>query len=453
MTETTITQSRLYSVWIDPRKRRWILWALLALVFLLVNVYRLSSAVLADRLMAGFDVSGSQLGTLHASFFYVYALLQLPSGVLVDRIGPRRMVTAGCLLLSLGAIGFAGSTGFFTGFLTRALIGVGGSVVFVSIMRFCVSWYRADEYATMSGLTVAITGLGGILAATPLALATDAIGWRSVIFGLGLSGLCLSAGVYLLVRDDPPETLNEEDGDGKSSPSTAKRQIAYRKRIARVLVHPRTWLVGIILFCTTGTVTTLLGLWGVPFVVQMYDVSVTTASQYTLLGSVGLLVGPPAIGWLSDRLGRRTELLVAGAGAYVLAFLVLASPGRQPLAVVAVAYFSIGLLTGAFTLGYPVVKEQFSVQTSGLSTATVNCAGFTGAATFPTLMGAALDVYWTGETVGGSRVYTDVGYQIAFAIAAVAALIALLCSVILHRSNDGGNPEPTRSSPAGSESE
>ncbi|WP_328821472.1 MFS transporter [Natronorubrum halalkaliphilum] len=421
-------------------------------MFLLVNVYRLSSAVLADRLMAGFDVSGAQLGTLHASFFYVYALLQLPAGVLVDRIGPRRTVTAGCLLLSLGAIGFAASTGFYTGFLTRALIGVGGSVVFVSIMRFCVSWYRADEYATMSGLTVAIVGLGGILAATPLAVATDAIGWRPVIFGLGLSGLCLSAGVYLFVRDDPPEPLYEDENE-KSVPSTAKRQITYRKRVARVLAHPRTWLVGTILFCTTGTVTTLLGLWGVPFVVQTYDVSVTTASQYTLLGSVGLLVGPPAIGWLSDRLGRRTELLVAGSGAYILAFLVLASPGRQPLALVAVAYFSIGLLTGAFTLGYPVIKEQFSVQTSGLSTATVNCAGFTGAAAFPTLMGAALDAYWTGETVGGTRVYTDVGYQIAFAIAAVAALVALLCSVILHRTSDGGNPEPTRSSPAGSESE
>lgn len=165
----------------NPLRYRWLLWGMLSVSFLLMNLYRLSSAVLAEQLMVAFDTTGAQLGTLHASFFYIYAVMQIPSGILADRLGPRYTVTAGALVMNVGVLWFVATESYAAGFLARTLIGLGGSVIFISILRFCANWYRATEFATMNGMTLAVSGVGGILATTPLALAVTAIGWRSTL--------------------------------------------------------------------------------------------------------------------------------------------------------------------------------------------------------------------------------------------------------------------------------
>ena len=416
--------------WSTLRYRRWIIWGTLAAVFLLVNLYRLSSAVLADRLMVAFDTSGAALGTLHASFFYVYALMQLPAGILADRAGPKRTATAGAIVLNVGAVGFALAESYPLAFLSRALIGLGGAVIFISILRFCASWFRDDEFATMNGLTIAVAGLGGILATTPLAVAATTFGWRETTLGLGVIGLGFAVVVYLLADDKPEDAGLEPVGDADAETLTLADVV---ENLRLVLGERETWVTSIMLFCSTGILITLLGLWGVPYVVQTYGVSVTTASWYTLLGSFGLLIGPPAFGWLSDRLERRALLIVIGGVGYVVGFGVLAAVGQPPRIVVAVVYFASGFLLGAFTLSYALIKERHPTSASGVSTSTVNGAAFLCAALFPTILGYVLDVYWTGELVAGARIYTELGYQVSFGIATTASLLALCCSVWLYR--------------------
>ena len=416
--------------WSTLRYRRWIIWGTLAAVFLLVNLYRLSSAVLADRLMVAFDTSGAALGTLHASFFYVYALMQLPAGILADRAGPKRTATAGAIVLNVGAVGFALAESYPLAFLSRALIGLGGAVIFISILRFCASWFRDDEFATMNGLTIAVAGLGGILATTPLAVAATTFGWRETTLGLGVIGLGFAVVVYLVADDKPEDAGFEPVGDADAETLTLGDVV---ENLRLVLGERETWVTSVMLFCSTGILITLLGLWGVPYVVQTYGVSVTTASWYTLLGSFGLLIGPPAFGWLSDRLERRALLIVIGGVGYVVGFGVLAAVGQPPRIVVAVVYFTSGFLLGAFTLSYALIKERHPTSASGVSTSTVNGAAFLGAALFPTILGYVLDVYWTGELVAGARIYTELGYQVSFGIATTASLLALCCSVWLYR--------------------
>ena len=414
----------------DPLRRRWLVWTVLAIVFLLVNLYRLSSAVLADRLMAGFNTTGAGLGTLHASFFYIYALMQLPTGILADRAGPRKTATAGAIVFNVGAIGFALAQTYHVAFLSRALIGLGGAVIFISTLRFCANWFRADEFATMNGLTIAIAGLGGIMATTPLALAANAFGWRPTMFGLGVVGLLFAGVVWLLARDSPESAGLEPIEDVETGTTLTLEEVLQNLRA--VLAERETWVISLMLFCSTGVLITLLGLWGVPYVVQTQGVSVTTASYYTLLGSFGLLVGPPTFGWVADRFETRTGLIVGGGIVYVAGFGVLTLVPSPHQGIVALIYFTSGATLGAFTLSYAVIKDRHATAASGVSTATVNGAAFLGAAVFPTAMGYALDTYWTGETVAGSRVYTEFGYQVAFGIATAAIVVALCCGLWLH---------------------
>ena len=413
----------------NPLKRRWLAWGALATVFLLVNLHRLSTAVLSERLTVDFATSAAQLGTLHASFFYIYAIIQIPTGVLVDRIGPREIGTAGAAVLSLGAIGFALSGSYLPALLSRMLIGAGSGVIFVSILRFAANWFRDDEFATMTGLTGSMAGVGAILATTPLAVTVDALGWRGALLGLGIVGFLVAIAVYVLARSSPEDAgLEPIEGVPEQPSVTLSESASYLKRLAGDL---DAWLLSVIFFCTMGTLLTLIGLWGVPYLVQVYDLPVTTASYYTLLGSIGLLLGSPGFGWFSDRLGRRIAPMVGGLALFTLALALIPILGQPPLLLVAVIYFLVGLLFGASLLGFSVIKERYPAGASGIATAKINTAGFVGGALFPTLMGLALDTYRTGEVVDGTPVYTEFGYRVSFGIIALAAAIALCCSLWL----------------------
>ncbi|MFC4439341.1 MULTISPECIES: MFS transporter [Natrialbaceae] len=416
---------------VDPLRRRWLLWGTLGIVFLLVNVHRLSSAVLAEKLMVAFGTTGAQLGTLHAVFFWVYAVMQIPTGILADRIGPRLTAAAGAAVMSVGAIWFALADGYLVAILARGLVGLGSSVVFVCILRFCANWYRADEFATMSGATFAVAGIGGVLSTTPLAVAVDAVGWRSAIGWLGVVGLVAAVLVFALVRNTPADAGLEPLEGVPTQPTLTNAEL--ESHLSTVLRDRWVWVLSLMLFCASGLNLTLFGLWGVPYVRQTYGVSVAYASVFTLIGGVGGILGPPAIGWLSDRLGRRVELMVAGGFCYVVCLAVLAVAGDPPLVVVGSAFFLTGALLGAFLLCYPIVKERHPSSASGISTGTINGAGFFGAALLPTLMGWALDAYWTGEYVGGARVYSETGYRVAFGIATVAGVIAFACAIWVYR--------------------
>jgi len=422
---------------VDPLKRRWLAWAALAAVFLLVNLHRLSTAVLSEELTLAFETSAAQLGTVHASFFFIYAVIQIPTGVLADRFGPRYVGSVGGLVLSIGALVFALSTSYLAALVARGLIGLGSGVIFVSILRFCANWYRTDEFATMAGLTGSVAGLGAILATTPLAVTVDRFGWRPTIAWLAIIGIVASSAVYLLARRSPADAGLEPIEGVPEQPSLSLAEIGNQ---LRTLTRDRTqWLLSFIFFAGNGTLLTLLGLWGVPYLVVVYDLEVTTASTVTLLGSVGLLVGSPTIGWLSDRLGTRLAPMTAGLAVYALALSVVPIFGRPPLFLVAVAYFCCGLLFGASFLSISVIKDRYPAGASGVATATVNTAGFVGGTILPTAMGVALDTYRTGDTVGGTVAYTEFGYRVAFGVLVACLVGATLCSLWLFVRMDESN--------------
>lgn len=410
---------------------RWVLWAVLACGFLLVNFHRTSTAVISGSLASTFETTGAELGVLHASFFYIYAALQLPAGLLVDRYGSRNVATGGLIVMSAGAVGFALSPTFAVGFAARALVGLGGSVLYTAALRFLANWYRPNEFATMTGWTVAAAGLGGVLATTPLAIAVEATDWRVAMGAAGLAGFALTVVVYTTVRDRPADA-GFEPIQGVSPPTGVPAAATVWANTKHILTERETWLMGALLFFTIGTNFTVLGLWGVPYLVDLYPIGVGAASGYVLVGNLGLLLGSPVIGSLSDRIGDRTPLIVASAVVFTLAYGLIFLTVRPPLAVFAVTLFVAQFVTGGTLLSYTVAKERHDAIASATATGVVNGMGWFGAAVFPAVMGAALDAYWTGELVGGARSYTAAGYRVAFGIAVVAGLVALVCAAWLH---------------------
>ncbi|MFO8116286.1 MAG: MFS transporter [Halorubrum sp.] len=411
----------------DPTTRRWLGWGSLAVVFLLVNVHRLSTAVLSEQLIDAFGITAAQLGTLHASFFVIYAIVQIPTGVLADRYGARYVGAAGAVVLSAGAIGFTLSGSYLTAFLFRGAIGLGSGVIFIATLRFCASWFRVDEFATMTGVTTGIAGLGAIFATVPLAVAIDRVGWRSTVLALAVAGFLAAAAVFALVRRSPRDAGLDPIENVPEQPSIAIDETAGHLRA--LLSDVDQWLLSIVFFSAMGSILTVIGLWGIPYLVVVYGLDVTTASSFALVGAIGMLLGAPAMGRVSDRLSRRLTPMIAGLGLFTLVLAIVPVFGDPPLAVVGAMFFLIGFSLGFVMLALPIIKERYPSSASGVATATVNGAGFMGGAVLPTAMGLVLDGYRTGDVVSGAVVYTEFGYRIAFSVTTVAVGLAF-CSAV-----------------------
>lgn len=166
-------------------------------------------------------------------------------------------------------------------------------------------------------------------------------------------------------------------------------------------------VLGVVFLAFVGTTFTVLGIWGVPYLVDRYGLTVQRASTYVLVGNVGFLVGPPAMGRLSDRL----DVL-----------------GRPPLPVTGAVFFGTTFVGGAGFITFTLVKNRHPAAASGSATGTVNSLGFVGVAALPVVMGWHLDAFWTGETVDGARVYAALGYRAAFTVAVAMGPVALVGS-------------------------
>jgi sugar phosphate permease len=415
----------------NPYKRRWVGWGLLVAAFFLVSLHRTSTAVLSEPLMRVFDTDATSLGLLRSSFFYIYALLQVPAGLLTDRYGARAIAAAGTVVMSLGSLAFGLAPTYLVAFAGRLAVGLGASVLFIAALRFCANWYRPDEFGTMTGATFTVGILGGLAATTPLAIAISTLGWRGTLVGLGALGVAIAVGVVLLSQDTPEDAGLPAIDNVPDRPEVSAADL---KRYVRDAVgEPETWLLGVMLFFMTGVGITIFGLWGIPYLVQTYGISVTEASVYLLVGNIGGMVGPTLFGWLSDRVGRRAEFIVLSAVMFALTWAIFAVFGQIPLLLVGAIFLFSRVLRGGIPLAFTVMKERHPEAASGTVVGLVNTMGWLGAAVFPVLLGAALDRYWTGEMVNGTRVYTTFGYRVAFAIAVAGGLVATGCALLLYR--------------------
>ena len=396
----------------------WLGWAALAAGFYLVNIQRLSTAVLSEAFTTAFVLSAAQLGTLHAAFFAVYAVLQLPTGIVVDRYGSRLTASVGMATVAAGSLVMAAAGGFAVAVLARLLIGAGASVIFIAILRYAASWFPPRRFATVTGMTAGVAGLGAISAATPLAVLVGSVGVTRSFELAAVAAVVVAGAVWVLVRRGAADAAQREvDAAG------------VRAQLRALMRDPDQWLLSLVFFAGNGTTVTIMGLWGVPYLVAVYGLSVADASVYTLIGSVGILVGGPSLGWLSDRLAMRLRPMIAGLGLTAAALAVIPLVGQPPLWAIAAIYATVGASIGVSLLSMTAIKERYPPSAAGVATAAVNTWGFVGATLLPVAMGIAVDQYRTGAVVGGSVVYTPMGYRIAFAIAAGVVGLAALGAV------------------------
>src|SRR5216683_3353821 len=365
-------------------RTRWGVLVVPALLYFLSYFHRVAPVVVAGDLMAAFAVSAATLGALSAIYPYCFAAMALPGGSLADFLGPRRTLTLGGLSMSAGSVLFGLAPGFGVAFAGRLLVGLGASVILIAGLRLAAEWFPSGEFGTVSGAAQSVGSIGALAGTTPLALLVEQIGWRRGFVTIGAATALLAVACFLTVRDHPEQSA----GPG---------------------ARPRA--------AEPGLREIIAGIWGVPYLTQVYELPRVRAANLVGLAALGLLVGAPLIGWLSDRLHRRRLPLLVVSGLNVFTWLALVAPAT-PIApgFLPLSCFLIGLGSSVVVLVFAAIREVNDPRYVGVALGFHNLPTFLSFGVMQWVTGLVLDRYWDGALVAGARVYGADAYRAAFAL-------------------------------------
>lgn len=396
-----------------PLSLAFTVWGLGAALYLVGFFHRVAPAVLTRELATEFELTAAGLGNLSAFYFYTYVAIQVPTGVLVDRYGPRRILALGAVGAAAGALLFAGAHTLALVGAGRLLIGASVGVAFVAMMKLSTHWFHPSRFALVAGLALGTGMVGAVSAGAPLRWLADIFGWRGVILAMGAATAALAVAIWLVVRDDP-----QERGYASYLPAAHHDAPAHSMTggLARVLRSRNVLLICFMNGGVSGPVLTFGGLWGVPFLATHYGLSTAAAAGLCSLLLLSWGVGGPLLGVLSDRLKERKRLYGLGAAIATLGwFVVLLAPGL-PLAVLAALLVLIGLVSGIIMIGYAYAKESAPAVLAGTTGGVINTGNMIGAMLMQPAVGWVLDRAWDGSLEAGLRVYSFPAYRLGFAL-------------------------------------
>jgi sugar phosphate permease len=409
---------------------RWAIFWIISGGYVLVYFHRLCPAVVAVDMMQDLKTGGTLTGLLSAAYFYPYALMQLPAGLLSDSWGPRKTITIffGMAFVGSLVLGYAPSAAWAVA--GRTLVGIGVAMLFVPAMKILAEWFRVAEFALMTGILMAVGGLGSLIAAAPLAGLSAWIGWRMSFVVVGALTLALAALVWVVVRDRPADLGWPSPAEHQKSPAAP---IALGDAVRRVIGCAAFWPLAVWFFFECAVFFSFGGLWGGPYLVQVHQLGKEQAAAILSMLAVGMIVGSPLLSYASNRIFRaRKPVLVLSSLVTVGTSALLAFRTAELATVTLYALcFGLGMFSSAVVvIGFTSNKELFPVQMAGTATGLVNLFPFAGGAVFQPVLGYLLEA--RGRTPDGA--FTLAGYQQAFMALFVCALIAFAASCLVRES-------------------
>jgi len=382
---------------------------------------QVSPSVMSSDLMRDFHITGAGLGNLTACFLYTYLLMQIPAGILLDRYNPRHVIVTTISLCAVFTLLFALSSSEFMACIARAGIGLAAAFSFSAYLKVVTLWAPPRHFAFMTSLVFTIAMLGAIGGQLPLGLLVVNLGWRQALIVTAILGFLLALLCWFLMGGKPPRAEKET---AFKKPMTSASFFA---QLLEMIKNKQNWLLGIYCGCTFAPLSAFGGLWGVPFLEQAYHLTKINAAGSVSLIYIGIAIGCPFFGWISDQLKRRLVVMALGTfvGCLSLTGIIYLSHVLNPF-LLNCLLFSFGFWTSALMLCFVVAVEIQTVLFAASLIAFINTIPSIFEAVTEPLIGKILDMGWNGVLANGARVFSVENYRVGLLILPLYLVVALI---------------------------
>lgn len=379
--------------------------------------------VMTNELMQDLSLNAASLGLMSASFYYAYTPMQIPAGFLHDRFGPRKMVTLAILTCALGAFCFSASTNLVNASAGRFLMGIGSAFSFTGALLLISRWFPPAYFAVLAGIVQLMSAVGAIGGELPLAIAIHHWGWRHSMACLALFGVLLAILVWFIVRDYP--------NGNKPQPIQSIPHENMLQKFNYIFGRMQLWWTAGYSFLVWAPIAAFAGLWGVPFLANAYNLTIPEASLACAAIWLGVGIGCPLSGWVSEYIQRRRIVLIICSVVGVISSLVIIY-GHVSMHLLYLMLFAFGFAGGGQSLAFCVVRDNSHPASIGAAIGLNNMATVAGGAIIQPVIGYLLYKNWDGTfTARHLPFYSVADYHLGLFMIPLCYILAIIVSSFL----------------------
>lgn len=408
----------------------WLVCGIGALYYAYEYLLRIAPSAMEWSLREHFGLTATGFGLLSSIYYYAYVPMQLPVGILMDRFGPRRLLTFACMVCVIGTFLFSGTQSFGVALTGRLLIGVGSAFAYVGVLKLATIWLPENKLAMVAGITAALGTVGAMIGDNVISSAVSIHGWQHTIMWTAVFGIALTFVIWFGIHD------HKRDLESGGTIDSFKLNLV---DLFIILRNRQIWLNGMFGCLVYLPTTVFAELWGIPYFVHAHGLSEADAGFANSLLFCGFMIGAPLMGFISDKLRRRKPPMLVGAtGAAILMCIVLYTPNLN-LSTLNILMFTLGLFYSAQAIVFAVGRELSPNEAAGTAIAVTNMLVMIGAMFLQPLVGKLLDYsvmlrnkeihIIAGEHM--KHLYTAIDYQLAISIIPIGIIIAAILTFFI----------------------
>lgn len=394
-----------------------ILYAVVSLFLFFEMAVQVSPGVMSSQLMRDLNVSAFGLGIMSGFYFYSYTLMQIPSGILLDKYNPRIIITLSLLTCALGTLLFATADGIYLGSVARLLMGLGSAFAFVSVLVVTADLFEAKYFATITGITQMLAAFGAMTGQLPIAALQAQIGWRSTMLVLASIGFLLAILVYNVLKYRKCKFIVSHLHSG-STPSQHK--------LSDIFTKPQTWFIALYACLLWAPMSGFASLWGVPFLTSADQLTPANSAFICSFMWLGLALCSPLIGLLYAVVNNKKLLFSITALIGAVSFYLILSFSMSELNLAILLFLAGGSCAGQ-ALSFTLIRDNNPEGIKGTAIAFNNMAVVISGAIFQPLIGKLIDYNHAGAMINYTQADFKRGLVVIFICYFVAFLIATGC--------------------------
>jgi sugar phosphate permease len=411
-----------------PSFKAWAVVTCAALFFGYQFTLRVTPNVINEELMQILSIDSTELGFVLAYYNWAYAGMQLPLGIMMDRIGPRIFIAAGAILCAFSCFLFAFVETVFMASLARFLIGLGSACGFIGTLKLGTLWFDSKDMGKVIALTYTLGTFGAMLGGAPVRLLYDNFGFVTMMQVLGFAGVVISALTLLIVHNQPK---------GEQHPDML--QIYENKHPIHdlwfVIKNPQSWYIGLYSMLMYAPVAIVGDAWGVQFLEKACGLEDIVAPLLVSTMFVGAAIGSPLSATLSDVVQNRKLPMLLGSVLTFAVYVMIVGVKGIPLITLYILFFTAGFAYASKGIGFAVICEIMPKKISGVSIAFINTAVMLAGSIFLPLVGFLLELHWDGTMVAGAPHYTEDNYRFAFWVIPITLIVSSLLVLLIKESH------------------